>query len=1120
MISFDKQFESHKDFRDYLHFCVRQEIHGPIKEDAEEFRSQVLGARPAQNYTTGLLFPKDYMSDVQLDNQGNVIDSGDETKEHDPDTNVTIASVKTNSYKKEGVEGNEAADDINLANQHQPSSLGISFSCEKDDVLEVNVYFAKYKHIPPNENAVYDSYSRMEIDKDFTFDLGAIDFHESRDLDGQAKLRIKRRLSAGNFNFVTVWLINDTTKAEKGALDEKIIFQPKITVKSTKSAFKAIEAIAKANQDDDTKSNNLLYRSKKAYSRGHGCAGDWEISEDGNCGSVFSNLFPEFEVKPIIPASLTDTKEPISLSFLENSCLDEPVDQAREKIINNLKRFHSEYKSWILKLEQEAEKLEDHLKSTALEHIKNCNEASDRILSGINLLANDEKALFSFRLANYAMLLQQISGSLKSRKIEENIYLPEDLINENKDRKWFPFQLAFILLSLDGVPISDTHNINSQKLVDLIWFPTGGGKTEAYLGVAAFTIIYSRLKNSEFTGTEVIMRYTLRLLTAQQFQRASCLILALEYMRNKGFFKDENITKSEKRFSSGLWVGQSLTPNTLKEAKDTWAELKSKRGPNKFAILECPWCKTSLEEDYSGYFATTKTFKFRCREKTCHFHREIPINVVDEELYANPPTLLLGTVDKFAQISWRDEPAEFLGRSSGKPPALIIQDELHLISGPLGSVVGHYEVLLRMALKRFGPLPKVIASTATIRRSREQVFGLYGQDVKTFPPQGLDYSDSYFAIEAKDLSINPGRKYVGIFSAGTKSGITAQVHLLAPLIQFPPTFFKKFLPELGEDEKDNRRLPEDVENEYINPYGTIVWYFNTLRELGYADNLKSDQIARQIKNICRRYEVPFPLRKITINSKEMTSRARENEIAEILKDLDINWKPQRFHPSIDILSATNMISVGVDINRLGLMVITGQPKNTSEYIQASSRVGRKFPGLVFTLYNHTRSRDRSHFETFKSYHQTIYKHVEPTSITPFSFKSRERSLPALVIGLARICCDMKDPLQILEKKDVLMERLDEYFQILKDYGLSEDEFSDAFKQVENIIFKWEIICNKASEEDEKVGWRQGYGSNVFKYYILQEYGRTTDDEEVVIDPIEMLTSMRNVDAESTFNVAS
>ena len=120
------------------------------------------------------------------------------------------------------------------------------------------------------------------------------------------------------------------------------------------------------------------------------------------------------------------------------------------------------------------------------------------------------------------------------------------------------------------------HNIDSQKLVDLIWFPTGGGKTEAYLGVAAFTIIYSRLKNSEFAGTEVIMRYTLRLLTAQQFQRASCLILALEYMRNKGFFKDENITKSEKRFSSGF--GQSLTPNTLKEAKDTWAELKSKEG--------------------------------------------------------------------------------------------------------------------------------------------------------------------------------------------------------------------------------------------------------------------------------------------------------------------------------------------------------------------------------------------------------------------------------------------------------------------------------------------------------------------------------------------------------------
>ena len=300
-----------------------------------------------------------------------------------------------------------------------------------------------------------------------------------------------------------------------------------------------------------------------------------------------------------------------------------------------------------------------------------------------------------------------------------------------------------MILTISGVPLGE-FKLADRDLVDLIWFPTGGGKTEAYLGVAAFSICYSRILDPSFCGTEVLMRYTLRLLTSQQFQRATTLILALEFMRQKGAFEDERVTGSEAPFSAGLWVGGDLTPNQLKYARSDYKDL-TKNGKNRFAVLQCPWCKTSLEKDnYAGYKWRDGEFSFTCPEKLCdYFKKKLPIFVIDEQLYKNPPTLLLSTVDKFALLPWYDGPAAFLGRNSGKPPSLVIQDELHLISGPLGSVVGHYENLIFGVMEKYGASPKIVASTATIRRAQEQSEGLYGRDVRAFPPQALDYDDLF-----------------------------------------------------------------------------------------------------------------------------------------------------------------------------------------------------------------------------------------------------------------------------------------------------------------------------------------------------------------------------------------
>ena len=506
----------------------------------------------------------------------------------------------------------------------------------------------------------------------------------------------------------------------------------------------------------------------------------------------------------------------------------------------------------------------------------------------------------------------------------------------------------------------------------------------------------------------------------------------------------------------------------------------------------------------------------------------MPIVVIDDDIYASPPTLVMGTVDKFAQIAWKDETGRIFG-IDGKngPPELIIQDELHLISGPLGSIVGLYEgVIERLCtsetsrpkivastatIRHLGSIvglyegvierlctseasrPKIVASTATIRQAKEQCKALYNKDTMEFPAQGLKAGDSYFAFENPGA---PGRLYAGVFASGLKSHATAQVRTCSSLLQHAIP-----LPSESETvEGPPATLDEGTFFPEADPYGTLVWYFNSLRELGSATTMCSGDIPEYIKSMCRRGDIPWDFRRRIRNYVELTSRRTADEIPEILEQLERPWLPKPSGPApVDILLATNMISVGVDVSRLGLMVVTGQPKSTSEYIQATSRVGRQYPGLVVTVYSQSKSRDRSHYEQFVGYHQAYYRFVEATSITPFSSPARERGLRGMLMAISRLVVGLDDPSRISGRRDQIERELDGILDRISDVDANEER--EAAEELRIALDEWEAV---APSEYGRMG------GHVTTRTLAYPYG-TIPDPVFQERSWPVLTSMRNVD---------
>lgn len=882
------------------------------------------------------------------------------------------------------------------------SALGISFSTAPDGRPVVAVSFAEYDPVEapledepddvPDDMAEADAddsseeptdrrseWQRRAVDKE----VRIVSTADSTELaDG---IFLEWRSSAIDEGRVwTVSLVNRRPKAGDP------IYQPQLSVQLSDSGkFLARPALVTVG-DPDEDLNALLYRATPEYAVGHGCAATW--TEGMDVTEVRTDVMPAYQIPAVVPLATTEAE--LRMDALAARSSADSMNAAVTPILD-------EYDRWINSTRAELSDLPDDLKRTAEANVEHCAEASSRMRAALELMAEDESALMAFRFMNRAMADQR-RASLRAAHYRAS------RSREGLDEvpSWRPFQLAFILLNLPGIARPDSSD---RTLVDLLWFPTGGGKTEAYLGLAAFTIGYRRLTHPSpgqvsRQGVTVLTRYTLRLLTTQQFERAAALVSACELLR-----RNKPDLWGDAPMRIGLWVGDSAAPNTFEGAVQRAEEAKQRVNPNQshpFVLRNCPWCGEHLP--FPSAFVLDKAsrrLRVTCTYGGCPFSVEpgLPIQVIDEEVYREPPEILLATVDKLARLPWVGQAASLFGRAShlcaqhghfSTPDEhrwqfkegcalsaadtscgidLVIQDELHLISGPLGSLVGLYEIAAEFLASRHDHPPKVVASTATIRSAVDQVRALYGRDQRLFPPPAVNAFETFFAMPAPPGE-RPGRLYVGLTAPGTSMKtalIRSYASLLAGVVDLSPDAFS-------------------------DAYWTLVGYYNSLRELGGAVSFLQDDIPSRLGSLFRAGE--YPARE-DLQHQELTSRIPSSEIPDRLRRME---RPRASGEALDVLVATNMISVGVDVDRLGLMVVAGQPKGTAEYIQATSRVGRSYPGLVVTVYNWTRPRDLSHYESFQTYHSAIYRHVEATSVTPLSPRARDRGLHAVLVAALRL----------------------------------------------------------------------------------------------------------------------
>jgi len=656
---------------------------------------------------------------------------------------------------------------------------------------------------------------------------------------------------------------------------------------------------------------------------------------------------------------------------------------------------------------------------------------------------------------------------------------PNESIDEARDKvlaqgpkvahSWFTFQLAFVLMQLPLItdPAAAKRS-GDLATAQLLFFPTGGGKTEAYLGLAAYAFAIRRrqgLLNTPdgpldgMTGVTVLMRYTLRLLTAQQFQRATALICAAELTR----LADEE-TWGKEPFRIGLWVGTDVSPKRFDEAQKQLERAANSGGGYRLTVLQiqrCPWCGSAVtSRDVKTSTAKRRIYVY-CGDELaeCPFAQGgevadgLPVLTVDEEIYRLAPAFLIATVDKFARLAREGEAASLFGYVARKcdrhgyvhpdyqpcdikdgskhppkdglpaaavhptprlrPPDLIIQDELHLITGALGTTTGLFEVAVDTLAswrttdgERVQPL--LIASTATARNASDQVKALYGRYATIFPPQVLDAGRTFFSREIPVSEKYPGRRYLGISTTGVRL-TTGEIRVSETLMAAGQQLL-------------------DTAGDAADPYMTLVGYFSSIRELAGMSRYMGDDVQTTLAK--RRPWSPLPSRYGTnfgdLNVAELTSRISSADITVTLDEMAASFSeksdstagkkerralraagkplPERGINPFDAVLATSMLQVGVDVTRLGLMMVVGQPKNTAEYIQASSRVGRDpgRPGLVVTLGNWARPRDLAHFEQFRYYHETFYSKVEALSVTPFSVTSLDRGLDGVLVSAARV----------------------------------------------------------------------------------------------------------------------
>ena len=974
-----------------------------------------------------------------------------------------------------------------------PSSMGLSFLVPKEaQALTVTVRWGDYAEaeVEEKDGKAISVWLRTPREETVAVPLRAVRDPVVHDVSGSGGLQLhilERHIAAEDLEdllpkgtrSVSVFLVNHRPP-ESENIDPSCAFQAEVEVHSDRPFVPRPDLRGTLAEDWDEQVADLHYADTPEYATGHGVSADWNV-EGGECHLLRTAWIPSAEV---------DTTESVEVPGVELSmeALGGLADGAAADAA--LRPLVSRYRAWIRQRQGDVPALQGTRRETAQELLHSAEIAADRIERGIVLLAQDPDTLDAFRVAN-----RSVARALRRRL-------------EIQEPRWYAFQLAFILLNLPG--LADSRDPN-RETVDLLFFPTGGGKTEAYFGLAAFAMVLRRLRHPgekalAGAGVSIIMRYTLRLLTLDQLSRAAGLMCALELEREKDVKR-----YGEWPFEIGLWVGKAATPNILghkgdgrsdsARAKVHQFKADPKGKPSPIPLENCPWCGARFGPDSFSLLPNDdqpRELRIVCMNFECDFTRDrpLPIIAVDEPLYRRLPAFLIATVDKFAALPWVGQAGALLGgverhdaggfygaAEPGKgtrlaeplpPPDLVIQDELHLISGPLGTMAGLYEAAIEALCVREldgrSVRPKIVASTATVRRAQDQIQALFGRSLtQVFPPPGPDRRDSFFARTIPSAEA-PGRLYTGIAAQGRN----------------PKEVMRRvWLTLMGAAELAYRDAGGHKNHENpADPYMTVLGYFNSLRELGGARRMLEEQIQNTLKNYGTRRRIGeevglFQSRKTFSEVLELTSRVTTDKVAEARRRLGCGFhEAQR----VDCAIATNMISVGLDIPRLGLMVVFGQPKMHSEYIQATSRVGRTLegPGLVVTLLNIHKPRDRSHYERFRHYHESFYRSVEVGSVTPFSARALDRGFAGALVGLARHSQESLTPPRGVEhiadvRPPVERRLLDAFLERVRQQPLADEaEREERLRSVQNRVVDLLDSWTKIFEDYHSAGTQMQY----------------------------------------------
>ncbi len=1055
----DSKGETRAYVRELLETVVADDLLGPALGPHEE----IVGMSVRDRYILGRLGPRCNVDMLGVPSgettaeQAEMAEDGEAQTEnkdgnadhidHD-DSKMGASDIAEEEVDEDVVDG----DDILRSNSLVPSSMGLTFCIDESlPDIEVEARWGSY-YRADSETAFRDNgkpfkcWKRVPLGgkKVLTLTEGKIASFNPDDSIGQVCVVGSVSKPIEGSRLVTLFLVN-RQEERKELRDAAWIFQPELIVRSPdgKAIFwkRPLQNLSK--DDDEMKSLDMLYRRKVEFAVGHNisvhavaAADDYERATE-----VRTVAIPHFEVPATEVPGYSEDDRPVLKQIAANHLLDmyeiaKCVEEGDPAKIDTsaIGLIVEDYAAWIAE-QKTASQAEEFafFKKSAEGNLLKCDEILGRLRDGIETLKNNANARKAFAFANNAMAEQRIHSIYALRRRQKQYSDLEAIRGTVKNHEWRPFQLAFLLLAIPSLadPTHKDRTCSAEAFADLLWFPTGGGKTEAYLGVAAFAMAIRRLQGNlggldSTRGLAVIMRYTLRLLTVQQFQRAATLICAMETMRNE----HPEMWGSEP-FSLGLWVGNKTTPNTYKESRDVVRkahEGNGSGGSTPAQLTTCPWCGAEIREGTdivcNDDDRTTRMF---CSDFECAFSQHnhatgIPVKTVDDEIYHRPPSMMIGTVDKFAQMAWRGSVRTLFGRAEKecvrhgiiypdddcngthtkpathpkaiqpiRPPDLIIQDEFHLISGPLGTMVGLYESavdeLCSWSSDGSNKIhPKIIASTATVRMADEQINRVFYRKCSVFPPSGIDIEDNFFSKQ-RPTTEKFGRDYMGVCALGA-SRPSALIRTYVAFLTAGQTLFESF-------------------GKLADPYMTAIGYFNSLRELGGMRRLSEDDVQTRSYRVALDSRVRRPglsQRRVTMID-ELTSRVSSRDIPEKLNQLEIEFKAAYAKGEarpMDIVLATNMLSVGVDVDRLGLMIANGQPKNTAEYIQATSRVGRKHPGIVCTVFAWARPRDFSHYETFEHYHATFYKQVEAQSVTPFSQRALDRGLTGAFVSDMRL----------------------------------------------------------------------------------------------------------------------